>query len=239
MSRKKLIDPDLIKIHSADLNNFILVKEAARFKKPTLIGVGASSLDEISRCLNVFRNVNRSGFVSLMHGYQGFPIEISDMNMNQITMLRNLFQIPVGFLDHTEGDTDESIYMSLVARGLNAFAIEKHIVLDRSVKGIDYEAAVSMEFLRKLVQQIRIVETALGSYQPLPLSKGEKMYRDFIKKDIVASVDINEGDMIEMHKICLKRSKGGLPQECLENVLGRRATRNIQKNQNIIWEVLS
>lgn len=239
IDKVRLIDPDFIKIHSADLNNFFLVKEAAKLNKPTLIGVGASTIEEIAKCLNVFHSINSSCFVSLMHGYQGFPTELSDMNMNQIKMLRNLFQIPVGFLDHTEGDTEESIYLSLVARALNAFAIEKHIVLDRTLKGIDYEAAVSMEYFKKLVQQIRIVETALGSYQPLPLSKGEKRYRDFMKKNIVASVDIKEGDIIEMHKIYFKRSKGALPQESLENILGKKAKRNIHKNQNINWDVLS
>ncbi|HIA11461.1 MAG TPA: hypothetical protein EYN69_05230, partial [Flavobacteriales bacterium] len=99
---------DMIKIHSADLNNFELIEAAAKLKIPAMIGVGASSLDEIEQCIKVYRDSNPEGFLSLMHGYQGFPTELEDMNIRQLTLLREHFGLPVGFLDHAEGDTDAS-----------------------------------------------------------------------------------------------------------------------------------
>ena len=234
----KAMNPDMIKIHTADLNNFELVKEAAKINLPTLIGVGASTLDEISKCLHVFRKFNSKVFLALMHGYQGFPTKLDDMNMRQLEMLRQLFQIPVGFLDHSEGDTEESVFIPLVARAIGVFAIEKHIVLDRSLKGIDYESALSMDTFKKLIRKIRLIEKALGSYQPMPLSPGEIRYRSFMKKDIVAKFEIQPSEIITKEKICFKRSAGALPQEELQRVIGKKAKTKIDKNQNINFDLL-
>jgi N,N'-diacetyllegionaminate synthase len=231
--------PDMIKIHSADLNNFELVAAVAKLGIPTMIGVGASTLDEITNSIKVFKNINTDGFLSLMHGYQGFPTSLEDMNIRQLCMIRDIYNLPVGFLDHTEGDTDASLYIPLVAASLGAFAIEKHICLDRALKGIDHESSLSLRYFKKLVNQVRNVEIALGSQNPTELSEGEIRYRKFMKKGLVAAVNIKEGEVLSEKNIAMKRSEGALQQDELRFILGKKVKINLVKDDNISWEVIS
>lgn len=238
VEKVKAMKPDMVKIHSADLGNIPLIKAVAGLRLPTLLGVGASTLEEITTTLDTYRNRTPNTFIGLMHGYQGFPTDIQDMNMAQIGMLREKFGIPVGFLDHTEGDTAESVYLSLAARGLGAFAIEKHIVLDRQQKGLDHEAAISLEVFQQLVSQIRIVEHALGSFGPVPFSVGEKNYRRFMKKNIVAAIGIRQGDVVTVDSICFKRTGTSPSPVDLAAILGKKAKRDIKTNQPITKDML-
>ena len=238
VEKVKNLHPDMVKIHSADLGNLPLIQAVADLNVPTLFGVGASTIEEIVTALRMYRSRASKTFMALMHGYQGFPTDISDMNMLQMRMLRDRFGIPVGFLDHTEGDTDESIYLSLVARGLGAFAIEKHIVLDRQLKGIDHEAAISMDVFRKLVSQLRVVEQALGSFDPVPFSDGENKYRQFMKKNIVAAIDIRKGEIVNLDSLAFKRTGASRSTGNLKAILGKEARTDIKKNQTITGDML-
>ncbi len=233
------LDPDMVKIHSADLSNVPLVKQVAGLNKPTLIGVGASTQEEIGQALHVFQQHYKGEFVGLMHGYQGFPTRLEELNILQIPGFRQAFDMPVGFLDHTEGDTDESLYISLAARAAGAFAVEKHIVLDRAKKGIDHESALSLDHFRTFVRWVRQTEKALGSAAPLPLTVSEKKYRDMMKKNIVAARDIKEGEILDAGMIAFKRSSPGISADQLPQVLGRKLKRSVHKDDNIVLEVLS
>ncbi len=227
------LDPDMIKIHSADLNNYRLLEKAAQLNKPTLIGAGASSLDEIRDAL-LFYGKHFTGFIGLLHGYQAFPTQPEDLHISQIGTLREYFQIPVGFLDHTEGDSDESMYMPLVARGAGAFAVEKHITIDRADKGIDYESALSLPNFKKMVDWIRKADTGMGSPVLLPLSDSEIGYRKFMKKNLVAATDLKKGDVLSADRIALKRSGSGITADHYANVLNKKINADIPKDGNIL-----
>jgi sialic acid synthase SpsE len=232
------LDPDMVKIHSADLNNAPLLKKVAAFNKPTLIGIGASTVEEIKASLAVFRKNYQGEFIGLMHGYQAFPTKLDELNILQLPTFRNVFDLPVGFLDHTEGDTDESLYISLVARGVGAFSVERHIVLDRAHKGIDYESALSLAYFKKFVHWVRQTERALGNAEPQPLTEDEKKYREYMKKSIVAARDIKEGEVLDANMVAFKRSSPGLSGDQLERILGRTFKRSVNKDDNIVEEIL-
>jgi N,N'-diacetyllegionaminate synthase len=227
------LDPNMIKIHSADLNNYRLLEKAAQLNKPTLMGVGASRVDEIRDAISFYQK-HFNGFVGLLHGYQAFPTQPEDLNINQIRTLQQYFNLPVGFLDHTEGDSDESMYMPLVARGAGAFAVEKHITIDRAEKGIDYESALSLDNFKKMVSWIRKADIGMGSPILLPLSAPEIGYRSFMKKNIVAATDLKKGDVLTEDKIALKRSGNGITAENYPDVLNKQLKTNLAKDDNIL-----
>lgn len=233
------LNVDMVKIHSADLNNFPLIKEVARFKKPTMLGTGASTFVEIAAGLEAFRAENADSFVGLMHGYQAFPTKLEELNILQIPTIKERFDVPVGFLDHIEGDTDESLYVSLLARAVGAFAVERHIVLDRSLKGVDHESALSLPYFKKFVDWVRKSEAALGNPVPGPLTPEEIKYRELMKKMMVAARDISIGEKLNAEMIAFKRSKQpGLSGQELSSVLGKTTKVKISKDDNILQEGL-
>jgi sialic acid synthase SpsE len=230
----KAVNPDMIKIHSADLNNYRLLRSAASLQKPTLIGVGASTIDEIRDGLAAYKD-NFNGFIGLLHGYQAFPTHTEELQIIQINTLKQYFNVPVGFLDHTEGDSDESIFIPLVARGAGAFAIEKHITIDREHKGIDYESALSLPNFHKMTLWLKEADKAMGNRILQPLSQSEKRYRSFMKKNIVAARDLKKGDILTDDSISFKRSENGVTGDHYYEFLNRILTIDVKKDQNILF----
>ncbi|HIA12221.1 MAG TPA: hypothetical protein EYN69_09140 [Flavobacteriales bacterium] len=70
----------------------------------------------------------------------------------------------------------------IISTALGAISVEKHICLDRALKGIDHESSISLDYFKKLIKQVRMVEKALGSEQEQPFSEGEIRYRNFMKR---------------------------------------------------------
>ena len=83
-----------------------------------------------------------------------YPAPYSDINMLTMVDMKNSFNVPVGFSDHTMG------YMaSVVAVSMGASVIEKHFCLDRNIKTPDSDFSSEPEEFREMVEAIRIGRT--------------------------------------------------------------------------------
>ncbi len=219
---------DGIKLSSADLSNPEMTSAAARCGLPITLGTGASTLDEISSALDTIQT-HEGHQVVLMHGVQNFPTAIADANLRRIQLLQRVFQLPVGYQDHTEADLDFSKSIDLVAIGLGACVIEKHITLDRQDQGTDYQAALEPEELKPFVRQIRAATEALGTDTVRPLTESDRRYRQFQKKSICAARAIAKGDTIHRNDLVFLRTETspGLSPSELDRFLGRIANQDI------------
>lgn len=223
---------DGIKVNSSDLSNPDLLELIAGSRIPFTLGTGASTIEEIAQAVDTL--VRHGGDqIIMMHGVQNFPTNIQDANLNKIKMLKRLFPFPVGYQDHTDASHPFSRVIDLLAIGAGARVIEKHITLDRSEKGTDYEAAVEPQELKEFVQMIRNAEYAMGSNRIVPLSENEKEYRRFQKKSIVAHCDIRKGQIVERDMIAFMRSKPGLSPVQADRVIGKMARRKIKRFEKI------
>ena len=74
-----------------------------------------------------------------------------------IPKLRKIFQLPIGYSDHTLG-----IEVSLAAVSVGAKIIEKHFTLDKKLKGPDHKASLNIDELNSLVKSIRNIEKSFG-----------------------------------------------------------------------------
>ncbi|GAH08591.1 unnamed protein product, partial [marine sediment metagenome] len=131
---------DAFKVHSSDLSNPEVLKEVAKSKKPIFLSTGASSFEEIKDALN-FLKKNGSDNIILMHGYQGYPTQLEDTNLNYIKTLKRVFGLNVGFYDHVDGGSILAKIIPIMAIGYGAQVIEKHFILTREDKGVDYQSS--------------------------------------------------------------------------------------------------
>lgn len=226
---------DGIKLNSSDLSNPDVLKAVAASKIPFTLGTGASSLQEIESGLS-FLQANGAEEVVLMHGVQNFPTAIENLNINRLEWLKTNFpDIPVGYADHTEGDHPMARYIDLMAVSKGVAVIEKHITLDRSKKGIDYQAALEPAEYTVFVETIRKGFQALGSTEEKPFTESDLRYRKFQKKSIVANANLRSGDIITRDKITYLRNKepGLLPTET-DVLLGKKIVRDINRFENIL-----
>ena len=200
------------------------------------MGTGASTLDEINNGLN-FLKQNGAIELILMHGVQNFPTAINDLNINRIDLLKEKFKnIPVGYADHTSGNDPFSLVVDLIAIGKGICILEKHITLDRSKEGIDYQAALEPKEFSNYCNTIKKAYKTLGSKKFTSFSKSDLKYREFQKKSIVAKTEIALGEIISRDKVSFIRNQNpGLPPLNIDAILGKKASRNIQKFDNILF----
>lgn len=219
------------KIHSTNVSDPYLLLHAAKKRKPILLSTAGCTINEIKTAIKIIKSANKG--IILMHGYQGFPTKLKDINLNLLKTLKELFKLPIGLSDHLDAESDMSITLPLVALAFDVSVIEKHITLDRSLKGRDYYSALNPGEFRMLVKKIREVETVLGAGLP-KLSKEELKYREKMKKYIVAKIDIPKETKITENALVFKRTiKPGIPPMKIKKIIGKIANANIKKDENI------
>ena len=143
------------KIASAMLVNEDLLKMVAEEKKHTFISTGLSTLQDIEKAVNIFRDNNCS--FELMHCVSTYPMKYTDANLKTIITLKEKFKCNVGYSGHETGLT-----VSYAAAALGISSLERHITLDRAMYGSDQAASLAPQGLKKIVSEVKKIQKALG-----------------------------------------------------------------------------
>ena len=222
------LEVPFFKIPSGEITNLPLIKHVASFGNPMILSTGMANLGEIEEAINVIGQKNRSNIV-LMHCVSDYPADWVEANLRAIQTIRDAFHLPVGFSDHTEG-----IELSLVAVGLGAVIIEKHITLDKNMEGGDHKASLEPHGFKEMVGKIRRLEIALGDGIKKCMPSEENV-KKVARKSIVAGKNINKGDIINNNDLAIKRPGTGLHPKYLENIINYVSKETIKKDQLIHW----
>jgi len=223
------IGVDAYKIHSADLSNPYLVKYVASIGKRVDLSVGASTLDEIATAIEWIKATSKSQ-IWLMYGYQNFPTITDEVHLRYMMKLKQLFELPIGYQDHSDAETEAAFWLPAAALGIGVDILEKHITHDRSFKGVDHEAALNPDEFARFVQMVRTVEGAMGIPIPKPFSEEELKYRKYAKKSLVAKRDLVPGEMISDNDLTFMRAdEMGLPPDQSARLIGKKTRRAIAR----------
>ncbi len=230
---------DAYKLHSADLSNPSLVKYVAETGKRIDLSVGASTLTEIQTALDWIREAANSN-IWLMYGYQNFPTRTDDVHLDYMMKLRNVFELPVGYQDHSDAETGAAFWLPAAAAGLGVDILEKHITHDRAYKGIDHEAALNPDEFKRFVAMVREIEAARGVATPKAFSADEQKYRKYSKKSIVAGRPLAKGSVVAAGDLLFMRAPElGLPPDRADALIGRSTNRDISAYELIVEQDLS
>lgn len=225
------------KIHSTDLTNPYLISHVTRKKKPILLATGGATLEEIGNAIATAKSCGNKDII-LIPGFQSYPTRVEDANLRFIQTLKNAFGINVGYHDHTDAESELALILPCVAIAVGAMLIEKHITLDRSLRGFDYHSALNPDEFKRMVKNIREVEKSFGSGL-CKFSDAERVYRNLMKKNIVARVDIPSGTVINMDMLAFKRSEPGLSPSEAGKIVGKKAKTLMRKDETVTWDKLS
>jgi len=143
------------KIASAMIVNEELLKLVSEEKKHTFISTGMSTLNDIKKAVNIFRD-NNCPF-ELMHCVSTYPMKDNDANLRTIVTLREMFNCDVGYSGHETG-----LAISYAAAAIGISSLERHITLDRAMYGSDQAASLAPLGLKKVVSEVKKIERALG-----------------------------------------------------------------------------
>ena len=225
-----------IKIHSSDLSNIHLLRCLAGWTGKIMLSCGGASELEIYRTIT---NLGASAQdLILLHGFQGFPTAIEETHLRRIDFLRKTFRLPVGFMDHIDAEDEMAFTLPLLSISAGVVLIEKHLTLDRSLKGIDYYSSLNPSEMKKFVQQVRCAEKALGS-KHISFDSQERQYREKMKKHLVAARDISSGCVIKESDFTYVRTEDDSFPLSFDSVTGRKAKTDISKDEAIKLSHLS
>lgn len=217
---------DIWKIPSGEITNYPYLVEIAKTGKRVILSTGMSDMDEIRAALDLLKK-NGSGEITVLHCTTEYPAPLNEVNLNVMTTLRNEFGCKVGYSDHTKG-----IEVSLAAVAMGAEVIEKHFTLDRNMEGPDHKASLEPAELKALVDGIRIIELAKGSFEKAP-TESELKNRAVARKSIVAARDIKRGEVLTEENLTTKRPGSGISPMRWKEVVGTAAKRDFTEDELI------
>lgn len=219
------------KIGSGDITWHRFLEYVSEQDKPVILSTGASTLGEIEEAVKAIRSTGNDDIV-LLQCVTNYPSEFESANIRTMSMLREAFEVPVGYSDHTPGST---VPLGAVSRG--ACVIEKHFTDDKSREGPDHSFAMNVEEFDRMVTEVRNLNQALGDRQKVVYEEEETtivLQRRCLRanRPIDAGETINEDDLV-----CLRPA----PREAIEPkeidlVVGRTAKQNIPEGDCITWE---
>ena len=156
LSLLKLFTPDRLKVASRDLTNLPLLEAMAETRIPIILSTGMAGKQELDNALEVITRYHND--IAILHCVSQYPTYPDNLNLRTITyLLKHYPQYTIGFSDHTIG-----IAAPAVAVGMGAKIIEKHITIDRHMKGTDQKGSLGPDGVNRMVRDIRITERWLG-----------------------------------------------------------------------------
>lgn len=221
------------KIHSSDLCNVFLLRQLAKTGKRILLATGGTSIREIWLALKELKDAGTR--LVLLHGFQSYPTDVEESSLSRLPWLKGIFGdcCEIGFMDHVDADDSFAMSLPLVAMGMGATVIEKHITLDRQAKGIDYYSSLNPEEFAVFVQSVRRMEKAtIGN--PEEFSPSERVYRADVKKRWVATRAMPQGHVLGCGDLIMKRTKASSSHPVtLDRLLDRPLLREVKDEESL------
>lgn len=219
---------DLWKVPSGEITNLPYLRKIGALGKPIIISTGMADMNEIEAAINAIVNVGADPHnITILHCNTEYPTPMGDVNLRAMNSIKNKFNVPVGYSDHTMG-----IEIPVAAVALGAEVIEKHFTLDKTMDGPDHKASLEPQELKAMVSAIRNIEKAMGDGVKSP-SASEEKNKPVARKSIVASRDIIKGELFDEDNIAVKRPGTGISPMLWDKVIGTKATKNYQEDDLI------
>jgi N-acetylneuraminate synthase len=220
-----------IKVGSGELTNYPLLAYMSSTGKPILLSTGMSTLEDV---VGAVEHIHASGpsSVALFQCTSEYPTAINRVNLRVIATLKQRFQVPIGYSDHTEGNT-----AAIAAVALGACMVEKHFTLDKSMIGPDHRMSLDPHELQGYVEAIRAAELALGDNEKKP-TEAEVEVAKVARRSLVSTRVIQPGETLSDENVTLKRPANGIDPRLWPSVRGRKVRTEIAADIPITWEQL-
>lgn len=232
LSLLKLFIPDHLKVASRDLTNLPLLTAMAETKIPIILSTGMSGKKELDEALDVITKYHSN--ISILHCVSQYPTYPDNLNLRTISYLKKHYgQYRIGFSDHTIG-----ISAPIVAIGLGAEIIEKHITIDRRMKGTDQAGSLGPDGLNRMIRDIRVAERWLGKEQ-LYIDKSVETAKIKLERSIATRRCLKAGEKITIKDLHLLSPGDGYKWIDRDLVVGKTVVQDIPVDEIIYPEMIS
>lgn len=221
---------EIHKVGSGDLTHFKMLKLLTETGKPIILSTGLSNIEEIKKAVNFIVDIDRSYLLEkklcLLQCTSLYPTSNNDANLLSIECLKENFNLPIGYSDHTIGDRALTI-----AYVLGAKVIEKHFTDYREGKEFrDNIVSLTKDEVKNYLNSLHEVDNLLGVKEKV-ITKNEIAtgHNISFRRGIYAKNNMKKGDYITEDSLLILRPYDGISASEYFNILGKKITRDIEK----------
>lgn len=213
------------KIASGETSNRRLIDRVLEARAPVLLSTGMSPMSEIDAAVG---QVKAAGVpVGVLQCTTAYPCPPEKVGLNLVPFYRERYGCWAGLSDHSA-----TIYPGLAAVAQGCDVVELHVTLSREMFGPDVIASVTTTELRQLADGIRFIERMRA--HPLDkdaMAEETAPLRRLFTRSLVAARDLDAGTVIAREHLAIKKPGTGLPPDRLDDVVGRRLSRAVTRDQ--------
>ena len=226
LSMLRLFTPDRLKVASRDLTNLPLLEALAETHIPIILSTGMAGKKELDEALAVITKYHDD--IAILHCVSQYPTEPDNLNLLTIRYLQKHYgQYTIGFSDHTIG-----IAAPIVAVGMGAKIIEKHITIDRGMKGTDQKGSLGPDGVRRMVRDIRLAEHWMGT-EDLYIDRSVAASKVKLERSIASNKDLEVGHIITEDDIHMLSPGDGFKWAERTQLIGKVLKTAVPKNEII------
>ena len=224
LSLLKLFTPDYLKVASRDLTNLPLLEALAETKIPIILSTGMAGKKELEEALGVITKYHSD--ISILHCVSQYPTHPDNVNLRTIDFLKeNYKDYTIGYSDHTIG-----LATSLAAVAMGAKIIEKHITIDRRMKGTDQAGSLGPDGVNRMVRDIRLYERSLGKKE-IFIEESVTSSKKKLERSIATIRKMKKGEVITINDIHLLSPGDGLKWSERDQLIGKTIVEDIEKDE--------
>lgn len=216
----------LIKLPSGELNNFELVEQIAKGKNEIILSSGMASFAEIGKTIKFLKKRLKKR-LTVLHCISSYPTKPNQVQIQNMLEIKKRFNVNIGFSDHTD-----SFEAAISATALGATVIEKHLTLNKKMKGPDHSSSLDPAEFINFVKLIRNTEKIIVT-KKYKVTVDEAKNSKLVRKSIVAKIKIKKGEKFSRKNITTKRPDNGISASKWFEVLNKVAKKNFNVNELI------
>ena len=216
---EKLANP-IYKIASSEISHIPLIDFVSKLGKPIVFSTGCANKEDIELAYNSIKLNNDD--ITILKCTASYPTKLEDSNILAIKSIKENYKVKVGLSDHTLGHS-----AAVAAVTLGAVFIEKHFILDKSLKSPDSFFSMTPKSFSLMVEEIRNIEKVLGENK---VNIDNTNYRLHMRS-IFSIKDINKGEAFSTQNIRVMRPNYGVHPKFYNKILGKISKNNIKKNE--------
>lgn len=222
---------EIYKIASAEIVDLPLIRKVASTGKPLIMSTGMTTIEEVAEAIAAARESGTTDIV-ILKCTSVYPAPPEASNVATIPEIQRMFDVHVGFSDHTLG-----LGAAIAAVSVGASVIEKHFTISREDGGVDAAFSATPAELAQLVQETASARRAVGRVQLEPAPEEVKSLP--FRRSLYVTEDMRAGDVFTEKNVRAIRPGLGLPPKHIAEFLGNRISRDAARGTALTWDLLA
>lgn len=211
------------KIGSGEVNNFLILEKIAQTGKPVILSSGMSSYEELDKTVAFLeeRNVD----FSILQCTTAYPTQPEQYGLNVIEELKNRYNVPIGFSDHSA-----KIETCIAATALGASILEFHVVFDRQIFGPDSKSSLTISEIKDLVISVRNIATALSNSVDKNNTEAFSSLKQIFEKSLAVNKNLSKNHILTFNDLESKKPKSfGIEASRFQEIIGKTLNKDLKQ----------